>query len=159
PALLMVNSASEFKGSFVKGIEQYNVPIRVVDLYNFKSLALVKKFEQDLVRLIYKIQYAIKEKLKEGMLSSYAILLGEVIPKVSTKSKRPIGKDEPRLQKELIVRYLLKPDKLEGGHMYRKTDLWWSLHIYKIKKVIVGKIHHSQSYTILRMSQLIQLNI
>ncbi|CAG8743512.1 11892_t:CDS:1, partial [Dentiscutata heterogama] len=64
-ALLMVDGASEFKESFVKGMEQYNVPISVVDLYSFESLALVKKFKQDLVRLIYKIQYAIERKLKE----------------------------------------------------------------------------------------------
>ncbi|CAG8611211.1 14429_t:CDS:2 [Cetraspora pellucida] len=105
----MIDSADEFKRSFVKGMERYNVPIRVVDLYSFESLALVKKFKQDLARLIYKIQYAIEGKLKEGNLSLYAMSLGEVIP------------------------------KLEGGHMHKKTDLWWSLRIYKIKKVIVGK--------------------
>ncbi|CAG8797846.1 2958_t:CDS:2, partial [Cetraspora pellucida] len=42
-------------------------------------------------------------------------------------------------EKRLTVRYLLKPSELEGGHMHRKTDPWWSLCIYKIKKVIVGK--------------------
>ncbi|CAG8540011.1 17662_t:CDS:2 [Cetraspora pellucida] len=72
-----------------------NVSIRVVDLYSFESLELVKKFKQDLARLIYKIQYAIEGKLKEGMSPSYAVTLEEVIPKVSTKPKRPIGKDEP----------------------------------------------------------------
>ncbi|CAG8809671.1 25641_t:CDS:1, partial [Racocetra persica] len=41
--------------------------------------------------------------------------------------------------KGLTVRYLLKPGELEGGYMHRKTDLRWSLRIYKIKKVIVGK--------------------
>ncbi|CAG8807398.1 15672_t:CDS:2, partial [Dentiscutata erythropus] len=101
----------------------------------FESLALVKKFKQDLARLIYKIQYTIEGKLKEGecsklwnkilqkiinymnnnktrligMSPSYAVTLGEVIPKVSTKPKRPIGKDELLLQKRLTVRYLLKP--------------------------------------------------
>ncbi|CAG8753457.1 9313_t:CDS:2, partial [Dentiscutata erythropus] len=74
-----------------------------------------------------------------GISPSYAISLEEVIPKVFTKPKRPIGKDEPRLQKGLTVKYLLKPGELEGGHMHRKTDPWWSLRIYKIKKVIVGK--------------------
>ncbi|CAG8480237.1 3285_t:CDS:2, partial [Gigaspora rosea] len=133
PALLMVDSAGEFKGSFAKGMEQYNVPIRVVNLYSFESLALVKKFKQDLARLIYKIQYAIEH---DAIICN---VIGEVIPKVSTKPKRPIGKDKPRLQKGLTVRYLLKSGELEGGHMHRKTDLWWSLRIYKIKKVIVGK--------------------
>ncbi|CAG8684104.1 7082_t:CDS:1, partial [Ambispora gerdemannii] len=43
------------------------------------------------------------------MSPSYAMTLREVIPKVTIKSKRPIGKDKPRLQKGTIVRYLLKP--------------------------------------------------
>ncbi|CAG8824986.1 704_t:CDS:2, partial [Racocetra persica] len=42
------------------------------------------------------------------MSPSYAMILEEVIPKVSTKPKRPIGKNEPQLQKGLTVRYLLK---------------------------------------------------
>jgi len=50
-------------------MKRYNVPIRVVDLYSFESLALVKKFKQDLAKLIYKIQYIIEEKLKEGECS------------------------------------------------------------------------------------------
>ncbi|CAG8715843.1 2183_t:CDS:1, partial [Ambispora leptoticha] len=70
---------------------------------------------------------------------SYAMRLREVIPKVSIKPKRPFGKDELRLQKGTTVRYLLKPGELEGGHMHRKTDPYFSLHIYKIAKVIVGK--------------------
>ncbi|CAG8550489.1 479_t:CDS:2, partial [Gigaspora rosea] len=165
PALLMVDGAGEFKGAFARGMERYNVPIRVVDLYSFESLALVKKFKQDLARLIYKIQYAIKGKLREGersklwnkilrkiinymnnnkmrligMSPSYAMTLREVIPKVSIKPKRPIGKDELRLQKGMAVRYLFKPGELEEGHMHRKTDPYISLRIYKIAKVIVGK--------------------
>jgi len=62
-----------------------------------------------------------------------------VIPKVTIKSKRPIGKDELRLQKRMTVRYLLKPGKLEERHMHRKTDLYFSLRLYKIEKVIVSK--------------------
>ncbi|CAG8811759.1 15338_t:CDS:2, partial [Racocetra fulgida] len=123
PALLMLDGAGEFRGSFARGMKRYNVPIRVVDLYSFESLALVKKFKQDLAKLIYKIQYAIEGKLKE----------------VSTKPKRPIGKDELRLQKGTTVRYLLKLGELEGGHMHRKTDPYFLLRIYKIAKVIVGK--------------------
>ena len=65
-ALLMVDGAGEFRGSFAQGMEHYNVPIRVVDLYSFESLVLVKKFKQDLARLIYKIQYAIEGKLRES---------------------------------------------------------------------------------------------
>ena len=165
PALLMVDGAGEFKGAFSRGMERYNVPIRVVDLYSFESLALVKKFKQDLAKPIYKIQYAIEGKLKEGersklwkkilrkitnymnnnktrligMSPDHAMTLREVIPKVTIKPKRPIGKDELRLQKGMTVRYLLKPGELEGGHVHRKTDPYFSLHVYRIKKVIVGR--------------------
>ncbi|CAG8465406.1 22918_t:CDS:2 [Gigaspora rosea] len=166
PALLMVDGAGEFKGSFAKGMERYNVPIRVVDLYSFESLALVKKFKQDLARLIYKIQYAIEGKLKEGersklwnkilqkiidymnnnktrligMSPSYAMTLREVIPKVSTKPKRPIGKDELRLQKGTTVRYLLKLGELEGGHMIEKLIHTSRCIFIKLQKLfIVGK--------------------
>ncbi|CAG8479673.1 11112_t:CDS:2 [Dentiscutata heterogama] len=68
-SLLIVDGVGEFKGTFVKGMKRYNVPIRVVNLYSFESLVLVKKFKQDLVRLIFKIQYAIEGKLKEGECS------------------------------------------------------------------------------------------
>ncbi|CAG8743913.1 4691_t:CDS:1, partial [Acaulospora colombiana] len=110
-------------------MERYKVPIRVVDLYSFESLALVKKFKQDLAVLIYKIQYAIECKLKEGerlklwnkilqkiinymnnnktrligMSPAHAITLKEVIPKESAKYKRPIGKDELQLRKGTAV--------------------------------------------------------
>ncbi|CAG8603508.1 15778_t:CDS:2 [Cetraspora pellucida] len=79
------------------------------------------------------------------MSPSYAMILREVISKVTIKPKRPIGKDEPRLQKGTTVRYLLKPSELEGGHMHRKTDPYFSLRLYKIEKVIVGlcpNLHH-----------------
>ncbi|CAG8518983.1 4962_t:CDS:2 [Gigaspora rosea] len=109
PALLMVDGAREFKGSFARGMERYNVPIRV-------------------------------GKLKEGMSPSYAMTLREVIPKVSTKPKRPIGKDELRLQKGTTVRYLLKLGELEGGHMIEKLIHTSRCIFIKLQKLfIVGK--------------------
>ena len=47
-------------------MQQYNVPIRVVDLYSFESLALIKAFKKNLAKLIYKVQYAIEGRLAEG---------------------------------------------------------------------------------------------
>ena len=38
-----------------------------------------------------------------------------------------------------MVRYLLKSDELEGDHRHRATDLYWSLRVYKIKRVIIGR--------------------
>jgi len=46
------------------------------------------------------------------MSPNHVMIFQEVIPKVTIKSKRPIGKDELRLQKRMTVRYLLKPGKL-----------------------------------------------
>ena len=148
PKLLMVDGAKEFSGHFSRGMQRYNVSIWVVDLYSFESLALVKALKRRLAEIIYKIQYAIESKLPAGerstlwnmilevifdnmnnsptrligMTPSHAMTLEKVISKPSIKPKRPIGKDELRLQKGTTVRYLLKPGELEGGHVHRKTD-------------------------------------
>ena len=62
PKLLMTDGDASFRGAFSRGMEQYNVPIRVVDLYSFESLAFIKAFKKNLAKLIYKVQYAIKEQ-------------------------------------------------------------------------------------------------
>ena len=94
-------------------MQQYNVTIRVVDLYSFESLALIKAFKKNLAKLIYKVQYAIEGRLAEGqrsrswnkilkryigflnnsktrligMSSAYAMTLEEVESKPSSKAK------------------------------------------------------------------------
>ena len=56
------------------------------------------------------------------------------------KAKRAIGKDkEIKLQKGTAVRYLLKAGELEGDHRRRATDPYWSLRVYRIKRVVVEK--------------------
>ena len=47
-------------------MQQYNVTIRVIDLYSFKSLALIKAFKKNLAKLIYNVQYAIEGRLAKG---------------------------------------------------------------------------------------------
>ena len=66
PTLLMTDSDASFRGAFSRGMQQYNVTIRVVDLYSFESLALIKAFKKNLAKLIYKVQYAIEGRLAEG---------------------------------------------------------------------------------------------
>ena len=107
-------------------MEQHNVPICVVDLYSFESLALIKAFKKNLAKLIYKVQYAIEGRLAEGersrlwnkilmkyidfmnnsktrlieMAPAYAITLEEVVSKPSKKAKRAIGRyEEIRLKR------------------------------------------------------------
>src|SRR2546423_4325394 len=153
-------------------MQQYNITIHVVDLYSFESLAFIKAYKKIIAQLTYKIQYAIEGRLTNGersrifrrILKKYidylnnnktrligmsparAITLEEVESKPSKKPKRAIGKDEEiKLQKGTAVRYLLKADELKGDHRHRATDLYWSLRIYRIKRVIV-RIHHNQSY-------------
>ena len=101
-------------------MEQHNVLIRIVDLYSFESLALIKAFKKNLAKLIYKVQYAIEERLAEGeqsrlwnkilkkyivfmnnsktcligMSLAHAMILKEVKSKLSSKAKRVIGKHE-----------------------------------------------------------------
>src|SRR6266542_568188 len=147
-------------------MQQYNVTIRVVDLYSFESLAFIKAFKKTIAKLTYKVQYAIEGRLTDGeqsrifkrilkkyidylnnsktcligMSPAHAMTLEEVESKPSKKSKRAIGKDEEiKLQKGTVVRYLLKADELEGNHRRRVTDPYWSLRVFKIKRVIIGK--------------------
>src|SRR2546429_7201902 len=147
-------------------MQQYNVLIHVIDLYSFKSLAFIKAFKKRIAELIYKVQYAIEGRLTEGkrsrlwkkilkkyidflnnsktcligMSPAHAMTLKEVESKPSRKAKRTIGKDEEiKLQKGTAVRYLLKPGELEGDHRRRATDPYWSLRVYKIKRVVIGK--------------------
>ena len=75
-----------------------------------------------------------------GMSPTRAMTLEEVESKPSSKAKQAIGKhEEIKLKKSTAVRYLLKPGELEGDHRYRATDPYWSLHVYRIKRVIVGR--------------------
>jgi len=145
PELLMTDGDASFRGAFSRGMEQHNIPIRVVDLYSFESLALIKAFKKNLAKLIYKVQYAIEGRLAEGersrlwnkilmkyidfmnnsktrligMAPAYAMTLEEVVSKPSKKAKHAIGRyEEIRLKKGTAVRYLLKPDELEGDHRH-----------------------------------------
>ena len=135
PTLLMTDGDASFRGAFFRGMQQYNVPIRVVDLYSFESLALIKAFKKRIAELIYKVQYAIEGRLTNGersglwkkILKKYidylnnsktrligmsparAMTLEEVESKPSKKAKHTIGKDKKiKLQKDMAVRYLLK---------------------------------------------------
>ena len=74
------------------------------------------------------------------MSPARAMTLEEVESKPSKKPKRAIGKDEEiKLQKGTAVRYLLKAGELEGDHRRRATDPYWSLRVYRIKRVIVRR--------------------
>ncbi|CAB4459890.1 unnamed protein product [Rhizophagus irregularis] len=166
PTLLMTDGDASFRGAFSRGMQQYNVTIRVVDLYSFESLALIKAFKKNLAKLIYKVQYAIEGRLAEGersrlwnkVLQKYidfmnnsktrligmsptrAMTLDKVESKPSSKAKRAIGRyEEIKLKKGMAVRYLLKPGELEDDHRHRATDPYWSLRIYKIKRVVIGR--------------------
>src|SRR5215470_10313100 len=116
----MTDSDASFQGAFSRGMQQYNVTIRVVDLYSFESLALIKAFKKNLPKLIYKVQYTIEGRLIEeersrlwkkilqkyidfmnnsktcliGMLPAHAMTLEEVELKPSSKAKQAIGRYE-----------------------------------------------------------------
>ncbi len=162
----MTDGNALFQNAFSQGMQQYNVTIRVIDLYSFKSLTLIKAFKKNLAKLIYNVQYVIEGQLaKEERLRlwnkilkkyinfmnnskthlirmslAHAMTLKEVESKPSSKAKRAIGKhEEIKLKKGTVVKYLLKLGKLEGDHKHRATDLYWSLRVYKIKRVIIGR--------------------
>jgi hypothetical protein len=147
-------------------MQQYNVLIRVVDFYSFESLVFIKAFKKRIAILTYKVQYAIEGRLTNGersrifkrifkkyidylnnsktrligMSSARAMTLEEVELKPSKKPKRAIGKDEEiKLQKSTAVRYLLKAGELEGDHRRRATDPYWSLRVFRIKRVVIER--------------------
>src|SRR3954452_23184711 len=75
-----------------------------------------------------------------GMSPARAMTLEEVKSKPSSKAKRAIGRyEEIKLKKGTAVRYLLKSGELEGDHRHRATDPYWSLCVYKIKRVVIGR--------------------
>ena len=62
----MTDGDASFRGAFSQGMQQYNATIRVVDLYSFESLALIKAFKKNLAKLIYNVQYTIEGRLAKG---------------------------------------------------------------------------------------------
>src|ERR1043165_437577 len=101
-------------------MQQYNVTIRVVDLYSFESLAFIKAYKKIIAQLTYKVQYTIEGQLTDGersrifkrilkkyidylnnsktrlirMLLAHAMTLEEIESKPSKKPKHTIRKDE-----------------------------------------------------------------
>jgi hypothetical protein len=74
------------------------------------------------------------------MSPARAMILEEVESKPSKKLKHAIRKDEEiKLQKSTAVKYLLKAGELEGDHRRKVTNLYWSLHVFKIKRVVIGR--------------------
>src|SRR5947207_14343225 len=74
------------------------------------------------------------------MAPAHAMTLDEVELKSSSKAKRAIKRhEEIKLKKGTAVRYLLKPGELKGDHRHRATDPYWSLRMYKIKRVVVRR--------------------
>src|ERR1044071_6941710 len=108
-------------------MQQYNITICVVNLYNFEGLAFIKAFKKIIAQLTYKIQYVIEGRLTDGkrlkifrrilkkyidylnnnktcligMSSARTMTLEEVESKSSKKPKCTIEKDEKiKLQKD-----------------------------------------------------------
>ncbi|CAI2173515.1 17682_t:CDS:2, partial [Funneliformis geosporum] len=123
PKLLMNDGDASFQDAFSREMQQYNVSIRVVDLYSFESLAFIKALKKRIAILTYKVQYAIERRLTDG--------------KRSRIFKRILKKYIDYLNN--TVRYLLKAGELEEDHRYRATDPYWNLYVFKIKRVVIGR--------------------
>src|SRR2546423_15121760 len=61
----MTDSDTLFRSAFSQEMQQYNVTIRVVNLYSFESLTFIKAFKKIIAQLTYKVQYAIKGRLTD----------------------------------------------------------------------------------------------
>src|SRR5256714_646639 len=88
----MTDGDASFQGAFLRGMQQHNVPIRVVDLYSFKSLALIKAFKRRIAELIYKVQYAIEGQLTNRERSRiFKRILKKYIDYLNNSKTRLIG--------------------------------------------------------------------
>src|SRR5207248_9147780 len=93
----MTDGDVSFQDAFFQGMQQYNVPIRVVDLYSFKSLALIKAFKKRIAELIYKVQYAIEGQLTNGeQLRLWKKILKKYIDYLNNSKTRLIGMSPAR---------------------------------------------------------------
>ena len=78
-------------------MQQYNVTIRVVDLYSFESLAFIKAFKKIIAQLTYKVQYAIEGRLAEGERSRlWNKILKKYIDFMNNSKTRLIGMSPAR---------------------------------------------------------------
>ncbi|GBB87015.1 hypothetical protein RclHR1_13470011 [Rhizophagus clarus] len=78
-------------------MEQYNVPIRVVDLYSFESLAFIKALKKRIAILTYKVQYAIEGRLTNGERSRiFKKILKKYIDYLNNSKTRLIGMSPAR---------------------------------------------------------------
>ncbi|RHZ71251.1 hypothetical protein Glove_261g55 [Diversispora epigaea] len=122
--LVMTDKGSEFKGDFEKLLRKHNVKNQKV---NSKSI-MDQKFgtlNNTITRLI-------------EMTPNKARKKKHVYAKSSKPRNGPMGFDEERLPYGVSVRYLLKPDELEGGKR-RGTDCNWSPQTYSIKESLIRK--------------------
>ena len=73
-----------------------------------------------------------------GIPPAVAITMDRLKAKPSRPRKGPMGFDEKRLPYYVNVRYLLKPEDMEGGRR-RAGDMNWSTQIYHIHDTLVQK--------------------
>src|SRR5207249_5667904 len=92
PELLMTDGDASFRGAFSRGMQQYNVTIRVVNLYSFESLAFIKAYKKIVAQLTYKVQYAIEGRLTDGERSRiFRRILKKYIDYLNNNRIRLIG--------------------------------------------------------------------
>ena len=95
--LLIINDDVSFQGAFLRGMQQYNVTIRVVDLYSFESLAFIKAYKKIIAQLTYKVQYTIEGQLTDGRRSRiFRRILKKYIDYLNNSKTRLIGMSSAR---------------------------------------------------------------
>src|SRR3954452_4140606 len=91
-------------------MQQYNVTIRVIDLYSFESLAFIKAFKKIIAQLTYKVQYAIEGQLTNGKrLRIFRRILKKYINYLNNNKTRLIEMSSARAM--TLKEVELKPSK------------------------------------------------
>ena len=162
--IIITDMGSEFKKDFDSMLEKYNISHQLAKSKN--SIGINERFNRTLSEMFFRIQDSqelllplsarsriwvvnlpiIIDKLNSsvtrliGMSPNKAVLKKHVYALSSKPRNGPMGFNEEILPYNILVRYLLKPGKLEGGRR-RTTDCNWSPHAYYIKKSMVQKNH------------------
>ncbi|GBC35376.2 hypothetical protein RIR_jg36669.t1 [Rhizophagus irregularis DAOM 181602=DAOM 197198] len=120
-------------------MQEHNVIIRVIGPYSHNGTAIVKRFNQSLSKILYKIQEPGSSKWRLAPL--VGVLLEKIESRPSIKSKHPVRKNEETLKKGDTVRYLLANAEWEGINNLKRriTDPIFSPSLHKIQKIIVSK--------------------
>ena len=161
PKWLITDKESEFKGDCEILLEEHGTRFQKAE--SKRTMGIVERYNRTLIERLFRSQDAsdqldliersrvwvknlsiIVEDLNNSITRLLDISPAEtigmerIIAKSSMSRNGPMGYDEKTLSSDILVRYLLLNNDLEGGRR-RAGDLNWSPQVYHIRESLVQK--------------------